>query len=309
MVLVAFRKPASTSLLSKAHHIVPIGEWWHDLEKYKGSHLFIEESNHSDALYKGIVSSFPNVFVDAKTIGLPFFRGVVKEDWSIAKVVVEDMPYGWEKEFTGPHIEHISNVIDEYLKETKSIFFPLKQNLFNAFHLTPLHEVRVAIIGQDPYPGEHNGQPQAQGACFSVDKSVPIPSSLRNIFKEIASDIKGYQVPDHGDLTNWARQGVLLLNTCLTVRPGMAGSHSKYKVWLPLMDVIFKAIAAVNPKCIYLLWGKESQSFSPYLGSDSIILTAAHPSGLSANRGFFGCRHFSKVNEILAKDPRGPIKW
>jgi hypothetical protein len=145
---------------------------------------------------------------------------------------------------------------------------------------------------------------------FSVRREDSIPSSLQNIYSELVTSVRGFTKPDHGDLKDWARQGVLLLNSCLTVRPGQAGSHGD--IWLGFISKVIKAIAAVNPYCIYMLWGRDAQKLESMIlnvGERSIILKAAHPSGLSAKHGFFGCNHFNLANESLLKHKKTGIIW
>lgn len=204
--------------------------------------------------------------------------------------------------------------INEILKEEKRVcgrIFPDEENIFKAFALTSLDNVKVVIIGQDPYHQlikiDGKNVPRAQGLSFSVHKDDQIPSSLKNIFIEIHNTVPGFKTPTNGDLTYWCEQGVLLLNTCLTVNPNAAGSHGD--IWLGFIDRVIKAITMVNKKCIYLLWGREAQKLEKNIGGKGIVLTAAHPSGLSANRGFFGCDHFNKVNEILTKNNETTINW
>lgn len=216
---------------------------------------------------------------------------------------VNDLP-SWDRVFEETELER-ANIMKVLSKE---VYFPAEENIYNALYKTPLYRVRVVIIGQDPYHDVlPDGTPQAQGLAFSVPKHAPIPPSLVNIFKEIQHCYPDYVMPPHGDLTSWTKQGVLLLNSCLTVRPHEPGSHSKYRgFWLPFITRVLAAITEVNPTCIYLLWGREAQKIRPYIGPRSIVFEAAHPSPLSASRGFFGCRHFLQVNEVLADDP---IQW
>lgn len=189
-------------------------------------------------------------------------------------------------------------------------FLPHKNDLFRALELTPLDKVRVVIIGQDPYHQIlDNGQPRARGLSFSVAPTDAIPSSLNNIYKEIANNYPGWVRPTNGDLTPWAKQGVLLLNSCLTVLPGQAGSHSKYKVWLPFILKILNHLGKIRPNCIYVMWGKDAQTIGVYLNDKSHKLVAPHPSGLSASRGFFGCGHFRRINDILESGGESPIQW
>ena len=248
---------------------------------------------------------------------------IIHQDWTVEQIVQYATPPGWESVFWELEDESNPNslVIKQELKDISMVlqedeikhgtWFPLKKDLFKAFDLTPLTNVRVVIIGQNPYPQTnlHTGLPRAQGLSFSVSKDDDIPSSLRNIFTELKSKscIPDYPDPMSGDLTGWARQGVFLLNSCLTVRPNQPESHGQ--VWMPIIRDVLQAIAEANPTAIYLLWGKPAQSLRKYIGERSIILTAAHPSGLSARRGFFGSCHFRQVNEILMKRGEAPIDW
>ena len=238
---------------------------------------------------------------------------VIDQSWSIKKITDERQPRTWEKVFRDSKYEFIT--ISETLDEEERIhgmYFPLKKNIFLAFELTPLKLVKVVIVGQDPYhqliiDSNNNAIPKAQGLAFSVSSDDSIPSSLQNIYKELYNTYPGFMTPDHGNLTSWAKQGVLLLNSCLTVRNGLPGSHSE--LWLGFIKRVCKAISIQNPTCIYLLWGQEAQKLKNMIGEKSIILEAAHPSGRSANRGFFGCNHFNKTNEILIKQGHNAINW
>lgn len=194
----------------------------------------------------------------------------------------------------------------EFVKEeyTNHIVYPPSDDIFNALHLTPLHKVKVVILGQDPYHEPH----QAHGLSFSVLPGNEIPPSLRNIYKELHDDI-GCYIPDNGYLKKWADEGVLLLNTVLTVRAHQAFSH-KGKGWEYFTDAIISAVDKEDRPIVFLLWGKPAQSKIPMLKNPKhLILTSAHPSPLSASRGFFGCRHFSKANDFLVKNGEAPIDW
>jgi uracil-DNA glycosylase len=193
-------------------------------------------------------------------------------------------------------------------KIIKTEVFPEKKNVFKAFELTPLNEVRVVLLGQDPYhQRKTNGRPRAQGLSFSVSKEDDIPISLKNIFQEITNEYPEYVPPSHGDLSKWARQGVLLLNSSLTVEPGKAGSHGV--IWHGLLSRVFQAIAEVNKNCIYLLWGNFAKDMAEYIPEASIKLFTSHPSGFSVNKGFFGCGHFKEVNRILVEKGEKEIEW
>ena len=190
-------------------------------------------------------------------------------------------------------------------EDSTHVIYPPADDIFNAFHFTPLSKVKVLILGQDPYHGEH----QAHGLCFSVLPDQPeLPPSLQNIYKELQEDI-GCYIPNNGYLKKWAEQGVLMLNTVLTVRAHQAGSHQG-KGWEQFTDAIIEAVNAQDRPIVYLLWGKPAQSKIPMLTNPKhLILKAPHPSPLSAYRGFFGCRHFSQTNEFLKKNNIEPIDW
>lgn len=191
---------------------------------------------------------------------------------------------------------------DEY---SRAVIYPPADDIFNAFHFTPLSKVKVLILGQDPY---HNVN-QAHGLSFSVPPSQKeIPPSLQNIYKELETDC-GCYIPDNGYLKKWADQGVLLLNTVLTVRAHQAFSHQGHG-WEQFTDAVIEAVNAQDRPIVYLLWGKPAQSKMRMLNNPKhLILTAPHPSPLSAYRGFFGCRHFSKTNEFLKANGVEPIDW
>ena len=182
--------------------------------------------------------------------------------------------------------------------------YPSSQNRFLAFKLTPLAKVKVLILGQDPY----HGPEQAHGLSFSVPPHIQPPPSLKNIFKELAADCQ-IPVPRSGCLTHWAEQGVLLLNTSLSVRHGQAGSHS-HLGWQLFTDTVIKAVSQHTSHVVFILWGSHAQKKAPLIDQSShAILQAPHPSPLSAHRGFLGCRHFSKTNEYLKQHGKEPIKW
>ncbi len=195
--------------------------------------------------------------------------------------------------------------LQEFLKSeyTKYQIYPSEDKIFNALNHVPLDKIKVVIIGQDPYhePG------QAQGLSFSVPSDVQIPPSLVNIMTEIESDL-GIVCKKDGNLERWANQGVLLLNTVLTVRRGQANSH-KDKGWERITRRIIELVGKREKPAVFLLWGSYAQSFSDLIGSQHLILKAPHPSPLSAYRGFFGCKHFSKCNDFLIKNGEQPIDW
>ncbi len=196
--------------------------------------------------------------------------------------------------------------IREFLKTeyfTREIYPPM-QEIFNAFKLTPYSEVKAVILGQDPYhePGE------AHGLCFSVRQGVKMPPSLVNIYKEMKDDI-GVDNGNKTDLTPWAKQGVLLLNTTLTVRRGQANSH-KNCGWTEFTDEVIKLLSAREKPMVFILWGQNARSKKAFIDTNRHkVLESAHPSPLSAYNGFFGCRHFSKANDFLIKTNQTPINW
>ncbi|HOJ10575.1 MAG TPA: uracil-DNA glycosylase, partial [Clostridiales bacterium] len=184
------------------------------------------------------------------------------------------------------------------------IIYPDKDNIFEALKLTTYKDVKVAIIGQDPYHGEN----QAHGLAFSVQKGVDIPPSLLNIFKELVNDLNCY-IPNNGCLVPWARQGVLLLNTSLTVVADAANSH-RNKGWEVFTDSIIQLLNKKDTPIVFLLWGNNARDKAKYITNQKhLILTSAHPSPLSANRGFFGCKHFSKANNFLRETGQTEIDW
>jgi len=183
--------------------------------------------------------------------------------------------------------------------------YPPKEHVFEAFKLTPLNKVKVVILGQDPY---HN-EGQAHGLSFSVPKGIVTPASLRNIYKELQQDIPCFEIPADGDLTSWAKQGVLLLNATLTVRAHQAGSHQK-RGWEEFTDAIIQIIADTCEHVVFLLWGGYAKKKNVMIDTRRhLILYAAHPSPLSAYRGFLGCGHFSKANAYLRSHNKTPINW
>ncbi|XP_050229673.1 uracil-DNA glycosylase, mitochondrial isoform X2 [Mercurialis annua] len=182
--------------------------------------------------------------------------------------------------------------------------YPPQHLIFNALNSTPFDNVKAVVIGQDPY----HGPAQAMGLAFSIPQGLKIPSSLANIFKELKQDL-GCSIPSHGNLHSWALQGVLLLNTVLTVRSHQANSHAK-KGWEQFTDSVIRSISQRKEGVVFLLWGNSAQEKSKLIDETRhYILKAAHPSGLSANRGFFGCRHFSKTNQLLEQMGIPPIDW
>lgn len=196
--------------------------------------------------------------------------------------------------------------LKEFLLSERKLhtIYPPASTIFEAFNKTPLHKVKVVILGQDPY----HGPGQAHGLSFSVPQGLPLPPSLQNIFKEISDDI-GLAMPKNGNLESWAAQGVLLLNATLTVRAHQAGSHQK-QGWERFTNAAIKAVSENNKGVIFLLWGSYAQAKAELIDqSKHHVLKAPHPSPLSAYRGFFGCRHFSQTNALLINQGLEPINW
>ena len=190
------------------------------------------------------------------------------------------------------------------LERKRFVIFPKNELVFYAFNKTPLSKVKVVILGQDPYHGEN----QAHGLSFSVPNGIKNPPSLRNIFKELNSDLK-IPISENGDLTSWARQGVLLLNAALTVREKEAGSHQKIG-WENFSNALISKLSAEKEGVVFLLWGAFAQKKAALIDSEKhYVLETTHPSPFSAYRGFLGCKHFSKTNEILTKNNQKPIDW
>jgi uracil-DNA glycosylase len=205
-------------------------------------------------------------------------------------------------EFTKPYFKELTGFVkSEYGSKT---VFPPPKCIFNALDSTPFDEVKVVILGQDPY----HGQGQAHGLCFSVPDGVPIPPSLRNIFKEIREDL-WLPIPESGNLQHWADQGVLLLNATLTVEAGKAGSHQN-RGWETFTDAVITTLSKKRDGIVFMLWGAYARKKAPLIdGSRHLVLTAAHPSPLSAHNGFFGSRHFSQANAWLVQRGEREIEW
>lgn len=218
--------------------------------------------------------------------------GAIQNDW------LEPL----NTEFHKPYYKELF----QYVKEeySKTVVYPPADDIFNAFHFTPLNKVKVLILGQDPYHNEH----QAHGLSFSVLPGEQAPPSLQNIYKELKDDL-GCEIPNNGYLKKWADQGVLMLNTVLTVRAHEANSHKDHG-WEKFTDAVIQAVNAKEEPVVFLLWGAPAQRKIPMLTNPKhLILTAPHPSPLSSYRGFFGCKHFSKCNDFLKANGLTPIDW
>lgn len=218
--------------------------------------------------------------------------GMISNDWQDAL----------REEFRKPYYAKLYKTIKE--EYSSRVIFPPSEDIFNAFHYTPLHEVKVVILGQDPY---HNVG-QAHGLCFSVKPDVEIPPSLVNIYQELHDDL-GCYIPNNGYLVKWAKQGMLMLNTVLTVRAHQANSHRGIG-WEEFTDAAIRALNEQNRPIVFILWGRPAQMKKSMLGNPNhLILEAPHPSPLSAYRGFFGSRPFSKTNNFLKEHGIEPIDW
>lgn len=208
------------------------------------------------------------------------------------------------KEKQQQYFQQTMDFVESERRSGKTIY-PKSTDVFNAFRATPFEQVKVVILGQDPYHGPN----QAHGLCFSVLPGIKPPPSLANMYKELAQDIPNFQAPAHGYLQSWAEQGVLLLNTVLTVEQGKAHSHSKTG-WETFTDRVIEAIDQHLSGVVFLLWGSHAKKKGQYINRDKHhVLTCAHPSPLSAHRGFLGCKHFSQTNGLLEHMELEPINW
>ncbi len=218
----------------------------------------------------------------------------LEESW---KAVLED-------EFEKDYMKKLRLFLQERIK-TGQIIYPTNSLIFNAFTHTPFNKVKLVILGQDPYHGAN----QAHGLSFSVQKGVPVPPSLQNIFKELQNEYPEFQIPAHGDLSQWADQGVLLLNATLTVEASKPGSHQN-QGWEQFTNRIIQILSEKRKDIVFLLWGKYASAKSVMIDqSKHTVLIAPHPSPFSAHSGFFGCNHFKKSNEILEKKGIKGIDW
>ncbi|WP_119393328.1 uracil-DNA glycosylase [Salinibius halmophilus] len=214
---------------------------------------------------------------------------------------------GWqpvlEPHLAAPSMQQLRDFLASEVRAGKTIF-PAQKNVFRAFEALAFSDVKVVILGQDPY----HGPGQAEGLSFSVPPGVPAPPSLKNIYKEMVTDV-GLQPPNHGHLMHWVEQGVLLLNTVLTVEAGQAGSHQK-RGWEQFTDAVIQEVNARLDNVVFMLWGAPARKKAAMLDSSRhCVLEAPHPSPLSAHRGFFGCQHFSKANVYLRANNRPAINW
>jgi uracil-DNA glycosylase len=256
-------------------------------------------------------------FIKVKMFSIQLVERSGVQDKTVEQIATECPSPGWITTFEKgkPEIELVSSILVRI-----EPWFPLKKHLFRALDLCPLVDVKIVILGQDPYHSVDKGTPQANGLAFSTDKCHPVQPSLKNIYSELVREYpenvpghKRFVPPNHGDLSKWASQGVLLLNTCLTVAPHQAGSHKE--IWNGFMTRIIDSINDTNPECIFLLWGAKAIDFSQRLGQRAIKLNASHPSPYSAHRGskdvpaFIGCNHFVTANQYLINQNKIPIDW
>ncbi|XP_078106817.1 uracil-DNA glycosylase isoform X2 [Sander vitreus] len=210
---------------------------------------------------------------------------------------------GLSGEFGKPYFKKLMDFVSEERK--RHTVYPPAEHVFTWTQMCDIQDVKVVILGQDPYHGPN----QAHGLCFSVKRPVPPPPSLGNMYKELVTDIEGFQHPGHGDLTGWSKQGVLLLNAVLTVRAHQANSH-KDRGWEIFTDAVVHWLSNNLEGLVFMLWGSYAQKKGAAINRKRHhVLQAVHPSPLSAHRGFFGCRHFSKANELLIKSGKSPVNW
>jgi uracil-DNA glycosylase len=236
----------------------------------------------------------------------PAQRDLFSDAEEAEPVAVPDIPASWKRilkdEFTQPYWAELQEFVAE--EREKYTVYPPKDEVYTAFRLAPFDDVRVFLLGQDPYPGPN----QAHGLCFSVKPGVPLPGSLRNIFRELKDDL-GIPPAKNGYLVKWAEQGMLMLNAVLTVRAGKPNSH-KGKGWEEFTDAAIRAVGERDDPAVFVLWGAYAQKKIKLIDTDRhVIIQSAHPSPLSAANGFFGSRPFSKINAALKKHGYPPIDW
>jgi len=232
----------------------------------------------------------------------------ITNEWSVEKLVNLYVPPTWEAVFESAkdELKDISDILEEDRPNGRRV--PDNCDLFRVFYLTPLHKVKVVIVGQDPYINIlPDGTPQATGVAFSVPRHAPIPPSLKNIYKVMKSTMPNFNIPNHGNLESLCIEGVFLLNGCLTTRVGEANSHKQ--VWEGFIKKVITAILDTNPKVIFLLWGNEAQKFKKMIGGRATILETSHPSPLGFHKAFVHSNHYNEVNDILLKQKKDPINW
>ncbi|XP_053207671.1 uracil-DNA glycosylase-like [Panonychus citri] len=223
------------------------------------------------------------------------------------KAVSTNIGLTWFKELKGEFSKGYFKDLGVFLGEERRMktIFPPEDQVYTWTTMTSIYDIKVVILGQDPYHGPR----QAHGLCFSVQKGVDPPPSLKNMYRELAADISDFMQPEHGDLTGWAKQGVLLLNACLTVRSGSPNSHADHG-WEKFTDAVIKWLNSNCQNLVFILWGNYAQKKGASIDSKRhLVLKAAHPSPLSVHRGFFGCKNFSKANTYLESKGKTPINW
>lgn len=232
---------------------------------------------------------------------------VIEQSWTILDIIQKKPPSSWISLFREAHSDIVT--ISEFIQAQESTIgavIPYKKDIFRAQELCKLESVCLVILGQDPYYNIVKGSYVANGIAFSVNRGVAVPKSLENVFKVLHKTVPGFEMPGHGDLTKWVEQGVLLLNTSLTVMPDSPNAHKG--IWASYTTKLLHKIAQVNPQCVYMLWGGEAQAYDKIITSKNILFTS-HPSPLGAYRGFMACNHFNEANEMLVKQGRKPINW
>lgn len=245
---------------------------------------------------------------DRMVYNVPSFEVNIDQSWTLLDIITKKPIQEWHQVFQESYNDLVR--INNYLLDIErqgGMWFPLKKNLFRSIELLPPKEVKVVIIGQDPYPGTGpNGDPIAIGLSFATEKQNKIPASLSGVYKVMQKTIVGWQYPSHGDLTCWVKHGVLLLNKCLTLNPGAPGSHKD--LWGEFVTRIIHYLDKVNPNCVYLLWGNHAQEMTKYISSKHVLMSS-HPSPMGIYHGFINCNHFNEANDILIAQKKSPIDW
>ena len=233
----------------------------------------------------------------------------IDQSWTVIDIITRKPIYSWMNLFRESynHLIRVSEQLAAYEAQGK-VWFPLKKHLFRSLELTPLESVKVVIIGQDPFPGKskNTGLPIAVGISFGTDRANPIPQSLANMYKVLQKTVPGFVYPSHGDISCWAKQGILLWNRCLTLEAGSSGSHRD--LWGELTTRVIQHVDKTNPKCVYVLLGGDAQELDRTISSKN-ILKSSHPSNQGARFGFNTCDIFNDVNKILIADNKTPIDW
>jgi|SRR6056297_129204 len=230
------------------------------------------------------------------------------ETKDLYQTIYENVPKGWEKVFeeAKDEIRMASDLVEERRKTNE--IYPRNEDILKAFHLVPLDKVKVVIFGQEPYNDIYNGKPRDQGLAFSVDEEANVPPSVLNIFKELKSEYKeDFDMPYHGDISCWAKQGVLLLNRSLTTNAHQRNSHGR--IWMGLIVRVIEALNQHRPRCIFVMWGRKVEALKGYINGKATMLFSSHPSSYSANKGFFGCNHFLLINDKLRELGEEEIDW